>query len=226
LNAKIRDFREDVPDEEERLYEVSERLKIIVDEAESLLADGRLLTEQLRDCDLYTEEAQAMETAGTVRQLMVGARGDLLTRRQSFGVWDEKTKRAANRGLLKVPKFTGKSDTLTIFEFEKEFIIYKKAAALSVSESLTQLKATISIPTQKAVQEMKDEEAVMAYLKAHYGNPLFLLDNRQKRRRRGLCAKKPTHRCVIGWSTPRQGWRQQWSYVKNMEYQRHSMRVH
>ena len=180
LNAKIRDFREDVPDEEERLYEVSERLKIIVDEAESLLADGRLLTEQLRDCDLYTEEAQAMETAGTVRQLMVGARGDLLTWRQSFGVWDEKTKRAANRGLLKVPKFTGKSDTLTIFEFEKEFIIYKKAAALSVSESLTQLKAAISIPTQKAVQEMKDEEAVMAYLKAHYGNPLFLLDNRQK----------------------------------------------
>jgi hypothetical protein len=73
----------------------------------------------------------------------------------------------ANRGLLKVPKLTNKSDILTIFEFEKEFIIYKKAAALLVSESLTQLKAANSILTQKAVQEMKDEEAVMAYLKAH-----------------------------------------------------------
>ncbi len=69
--------------------------------------------------------------------------------------------------MLKVPKFTNKSDTLTIFEFEKEFIIYKKAAALLVSESLTQPKAANSIPTQKAVQEMKDKEAVMAYLKAH-----------------------------------------------------------
>ncbi len=58
----------------------------------SLLADGRLLTEQLGDCNLYREEAEAMETAGTIRQLILGARGDLLAWRQSFGVWDEKTK--------------------------------------------------------------------------------------------------------------------------------------
>jgi hypothetical protein len=70
-------------------------LKIIVDEGESLLASGSLLG----DCNLYKEEAEAMETAGAIRQLTVGARGD-----QSFGVWDEKRKRAAN----------SKPDTLTV----------------------------------------------------------------------------------------------------------------
>jgi hypothetical protein len=40
---------------------------------------------------------------------------------------------------------------------------------------------------------------------------------------RGLCAKEPTHRSMIGWSMPRIGWRQQWSYVKKMEYQRLSI---
>jgi hypothetical protein len=78
-----------------------------------------MLTEQLGDCYLYKEEAEAMETAGAIRKLIVGTRGDLLAWRQSFGVWDEKTKRAANRGLLKVPKFTSKPDTFTIFELEK-----------------------------------------------------------------------------------------------------------
>jgi hypothetical protein len=78
---------------------------------EFLLASGRLLTEPLRDCNLYREEAEAMEAAGAIRQLIMGARGDLLAWRQSFGVWDEKTKRAANRGLLKVPKFTSKPGT-------------------------------------------------------------------------------------------------------------------
>jgi hypothetical protein len=74
----------------------------------------------------------------------------MLKWRQTFGVWGEKTKRAVNRGLLKVPLFNGKPDTLTIYEFEKEFITYKKAAALSVSEGLAELKAAISIPTKKA----------------------------------------------------------------------------
>ncbi len=113
-------------------------MKIIVGEGESLLASGRLLTEQLGDCNLYKEKAEATETAGAIRQLIVGARGDLLAWRQRFGVWDEKTKRAANRSLLKVPKLTSKPDTVTIFEFEKEFIIYKRVQcglSLSVGNS-------------------------------------------------------------------------------------------
>jgi hypothetical protein len=63
------------------------------------------------DPHLYREEAEAMETAGAIRQLIVGARGGLLAWRQSFGVWGEKTKRPVNRGLLKVPKLTSKPDS-------------------------------------------------------------------------------------------------------------------
>jgi hypothetical protein len=56
----------------------------------------------------------------------------MLKWQQTFDVWGEKTKRAVNRGLLKVPLFSSKPDNLTIYEFEKEFITYKKVAALSV----------------------------------------------------------------------------------------------
>jgi hypothetical protein len=66
---------------------------------------------------------------------------------------------------------------LTIYEFEKELITYKKAAALSVGESLAVPKAAISIPTKKDMADMKDEESILAYLKT---NPLFLLEARQK----------------------------------------------
>ena len=198
LAAKIKEFREDVPDEEEHLYEASEYLKIIIDEVDAHLHSGEAAAEQLQECELYEDESAILEQAGAIRQLLVCARQDMLKWRQKFGVWGEKSKRAVNRGLLKVPVFTGKPDTLTIYEFEKEFIIYKKAAALSVSESLTELKAAITIPTQKAIQEMKDEEAVLAYLKANYGNPLFLLENRQKEMA-GWAACKGTNTQVRDW---------------------------
>jgi hypothetical protein len=54
----------------------------------------------------------------------------LQRRGRSHGdLWDEKTKKAANRDLLKVSKFTSKPDTFAIFESEKEFIIYKRLQA-------------------------------------------------------------------------------------------------
>ncbi len=83
---------------------------------------------------------EAIEIAGVVRQLIIGARDDMLKWQQTFGVWGEKTKRAMNRGLLKVPLFSGKPDTLTVYEFVKKFITQKKAATLSVSEGLAEPK--------------------------------------------------------------------------------------
>jgi hypothetical protein len=91
----------------------------------------------------FAEEATVIDTAGVVRQFINGARDNMLKWQQTFGVWGVKTKRAVNRGLLKVPLLRGKHDTLTIYEFEKEFITYKKAAALSVSKGLAEPKAVI-----------------------------------------------------------------------------------
>jgi hypothetical protein len=86
-----------------------------------------------------------------------------------------------NRGLLKVPLFSGKPDTMTIYEFVKKFITYKKAATLSVSEGLAEPKAAaISFPTKKAIADMRDEASILAYLKTNYGYPLFLIEARQK----------------------------------------------
>jgi hypothetical protein len=68
---------------------------------------------------------------------------------QTLSVWGEKTKRAVNSGLLKVPLFSGKPDFLTIYEFEKEFITYKKAAELSVSEGLGEPRLPILSPQRR-----------------------------------------------------------------------------
>ncbi len=123
----------------------------------------------------FAEEATVIETAGVVRQLIIGARDDMHKWQQTCGLWDEKTKRAVNRGLLNVSLFSGKPNNLTIYEYE-EFITYKKAAALSVSEDLAEPKAA----TKKAIADMKDEASILAYLKTNYGNPLFLLEAGQK----------------------------------------------
>jgi hypothetical protein len=62
-------------------------------------------------CRQFAEEATVIETAGVVRQLITGARDDMLKWQQTFGVWGEKTKRAMNRGLLKVPLFSGRPES-------------------------------------------------------------------------------------------------------------------
>ncbi len=59
----------------------------------------------------FAEEATVIETAGVVRQLIIGTRDDMLKWQQTFGMWGEKTKRAVNRGLLKVPLFSGKPES-------------------------------------------------------------------------------------------------------------------
>jgi hypothetical protein len=56
-----------------------------------------------------------------------------------------------------------------------------------VSEGLAEPKAVISIPTKKAIADMKYEASILAYLKTNFGNPLFLLEARQKE----ICAWGP-----------------------------------
>jgi hypothetical protein len=45
----------------------------------------------------FAEETTVIDTAGLVRQLIIGARDGMLKWQQTFGVWGEKTKRTVNR---------------------------------------------------------------------------------------------------------------------------------
>jgi hypothetical protein len=94
-----------------------------------------------------------------------------------MGVWQEKSRRAVNRSNLKMPKYTSQPKSITIFEFRKEWLEYKRAAALTKQEGLAELKQAIQTTQRKAVLDMKEEE-IFAHLMVLFGNPKLLLAQR------------------------------------------------
>ena len=83
-----------------------------------------------------------------------------------------------------MPTFSGAmSDKLTVYEFEKEWVAYRAAVNYSVEEALKELKLAVQQPARAAVQKMTNDEMVFKYLKAHYGNPVLLLNAREEEMR-------------------------------------------
>jgi hypothetical protein len=162
--ATIADLEEAIMIVEEEMTPYLGR-KLSWERLNAMVARVEELRKTLRKGHLFLVKEKAPEYTTELRDIVAVHKRVLTDLMISFSRdWDEKTKRAANRGLLKVPKFTDKSDTLTIFEFEKEFIIYKKAAALLVSESLTQLKeAKASLPRNSNVNDTKTEAQTFRY---------------------------------------------------------------
>jgi hypothetical protein len=95
-----------------------------------------------------------------------------------MGAWQEKSRRAVNRSNLKMPKVTGQPKSITIFEFKKEWLEYKRAAALTKQEGLAELKQAIQTTQRKAMLDMKEEEEIFAHLMVLFGNPRLLLAQR------------------------------------------------
>jgi hypothetical protein len=82
---------------------------------------------------------------------------------------------------MKAPAFSGAtSDQVTVYEFERDWMSYKAAVNYSVDEALRELKVVIQPPARTAVQKMETEEAIFAYLRTHYGNPVLLLSAREE----------------------------------------------
>ena len=143
LLNKIEEMSNDVPTEEEKLYQVGEHLLIVTSEAKVRSRDGESIAAALHKCRAYKEEREILENIATLYSNETALRELMLTWRSEMGVWHEKSRRAVNRSNLKMPKFTGQPKSITIFEFKKEWEDYKKAAALSKQEGLAELKQAI-----------------------------------------------------------------------------------
>ncbi len=115
-----------------------------------------------------------------------------------MGVWQEKSRRAVNRSNLKMPKFTGQPKSITIFEFRKEWLEYKRAAALTKQEGLAELKQAIQTTQRKAVLDMKEEEEIFTHLMVLFGNPKLLLAQRLEEAK-GWCKCTSTDTQVRDW---------------------------
>ncbi len=131
LMNKIEELCADKPVDEEHLYRVSEHLIIISNEAAVRSKDVANIAAALHKCRAYREEWQIQEIIATLHTQETTLRENMLAWRGEMGVWQEKSRRAVNRSNLKMPKFTGQPKSITIFEFRKEWLEYKRATALT-----------------------------------------------------------------------------------------------
>ena len=166
---------------DEQLYERAEQHRVLCARLDTALDEGKLMATQAMDNDLIKESEDVDSVICRLRKLKLDVDKFMLSSRRQAGVWTEKGRRAAVRGDLKMPAFSGSSsDKLTVYEFEKEWLSYKSAVNYSVEEALKELKLALQQPARAAVQKMVSEEAIFNYLRAHYGNPVLLLNGREE----------------------------------------------
>ena len=166
---------------DEQLYERAEQHRVLCARLDTALDEGKLMATQAMDNDLIKESEDVDSVICRLRKLKLDVDKFMLSSRRQAGVWTEKGRRAAVRGDLKMPAFSGSSsDKLTVYEFEKEWLSYKSAVNYSVEEALKELKLALQQPARAAVQKMVTEEAIFNYLRAHYGNPVLLLNGREE----------------------------------------------
>lgn len=180
LQDEVKSFCSSGPANDEQLYERVEQHKVVSVRISTAIEHVDKLASQALDYDLIEESASLDSAVTSLRKMAADIDKFMLDTRKKTGVWAEKGRRAAARGDVKMPAFTGSTtDNLTVYEFEREWNIYKSALNYSVEEALKELKVAVGQPARAAIQKMTGEEAVFKYLKTHYGNPVILLNAKQ-----------------------------------------------
>jgi hypothetical protein len=192
-------FRDTKPAGDEQLYECAEQHRVLVQRLDTAIGEGKAVAAQALDHDLIVEGKDVDAALACLHQLKLTVDQSMLARRKDAGVWAEKGRRAAARGDIKMPTFSGGSaDRLTVYEFEKEWCSYKSAVNYSVEEALKELKMAVQPPARSAVEKLGSEETIFKYLKAHHGNPVLLLSAREAEMR-GLSECKGTDHARREW---------------------------
>ena len=165
---------------DEQLYECAERHKVLAGRLDAAAEECKALVTLTLDNDLFKESENMDEAGGRLRNMKQAVDQSMLAKRKDAGVWTEKGRRAARRGDLKMPSFSGAAtDRYTVYEFEKEWASYKAALNYSVEEALKELKVSVLPPARSAVDKLASEEGIFKYLRTHYGNPVLLLSARE-----------------------------------------------
>jgi len=184
---------------DEHLYELAEQHKVLLRRLDANQEQCEQLTSKALDLSLVKESDDLCRAVDSLLNLKHSADAALVKHRKAAGVWAEKGRRTANRGDIKMPVFSGATtDLLTVYEFEKEWNSYKETVNYSVMEALRALKLAVQPPARSAVHKMETEAAIFTYLRAHFGNPVLLLNAREAEIR-GWAECKGTHQVRREW---------------------------
>ena len=169
------------PKTDEELYGKLERLQGLDERRSAALDDGKELIKLTLEHNLLNDSAGLEKAISVSRSSKTKAQDNILEWRKQAGLWTEKKKRGTGRTDLKAPTFSPSLvTTVTVYEFKKEWIDYRSAMDLSTEEALKSLKQAIQQPSRGDIINLKSEEEVFAYLVKHYGNPMMLLNAREK----------------------------------------------
>jgi len=177
---QLSEFCTKKPTDDEQIYELAEKLKLLDLQASSTTADANRVATLALSCRAFDAEVRVQERTSLLKKVLTRAQAKLLDWRGQSGLWDERTQRAGPRTAITAPKFTGAAKDLTIFEFMSEWAHYKKECRFSVNEALRALKEAVNDPIRVGIKDMSTEDKIFAHLMEQYGNPLLLLNSREK----------------------------------------------
>jgi hypothetical protein len=181
VRNRYREVMASDPCNDAELYEKMEKLRILDEQAAVVNHDSNELGKLVLEVNLPDEGAKLDDVAAATRKVKAAAADKMLQWRRDAGIWSEKKKRGSMRTDLKMPTFSaGLHMKLTIYDFEKEWKEYCDAMEYSKEEAVKMLKVAVQPPARGDVVNFQTEQEIFCYLKKHHGNPMVLLNAREK----------------------------------------------
>ena len=163
------------------LFEKLEQLRVLDEQFSTAAADAKEGSKLALENNLLREESAMDDALEATRRAKATASDKLLQWRKHTGIWGEKKKRGTMRTDLKLPSFClGLAAKSTVYEFEKEWTEYKEAMEFSKEEAVKTLKQAIQSPARGDIVDFQSEVEIFDYLKKHHGNPMVLLNARER----------------------------------------------
>jgi len=177
--AEATRFLELQPKDDDQIFRFAEMFRVMELQMEAACSQGVAAAARTLTCKLYGEEQHLQLLINKLKQTRVAGQAALMKWRTEAGVFAEKLGRG-NRALLKPPSFTGKPRTTTIYEFIKDWAVYKLDANLSIHEALKELKSSVREADKDATDDMATEAAIFAHLTDKFGNIFALIRGREQ----------------------------------------------
>ena len=176
------------PDDHAELFEKMERLRIIDTQFSEASSDSKEAWELAVEFKLMDEGADLDRAILAARKAKAFSSDKVLAWRKEAGIWADK-KSSSTLTDLKMPTFSaGIAAKTTIYDFEGGWKQYRDAMEYSKEEAVKMLKVAVQQPSRGDIATCCSEEEIFAYLRKHHGNPMVLLNAREKEiRARGPC---------------------------------------
>ena len=168
------------PECDAELFEKMERLRVIDSQYNAANSDSKEAGKLAMECNLVDEGADLDGAMKAAKDARAYANDKVLDWRKAAGIWADK-KRSSNRSDLKMPTFEASMTAKgTIYDFEREWKEYATAMEYSKEEAVKMLKVAVQPPSRNDILGCQREDEVFSYLRKHHGNPMVLLNAREK----------------------------------------------